>query len=258
MLTCQKVECEEEILQRILSTMFLTEIDCNIAYTEFIKCINKDGTLHYFKYQNYLHVIIGNNIYKAAQKEFFENLFRNSSKAVRVIGTIIIFLSKGNKGTKIDLLKTHFNKYYQGLNDNTIKEFVQDIINANTDNCIVSFKNNLSIELIRNMCDIYQKKRKRKLENYILDSYDDIKSKYYNTKKTNEISLENKELTSSLLIDNDSLFKSEEQTIAEEKVLKEFFELSFSQLNGEFIRNWLYDEYIKDKPYDNTCFDISI
>ena len=83
-------------------------------------------------------------------------------------------------------------------------------------------------------------------------------SKYYNTKKTNEISLENKELNSSLLIDNDTIFKSEEQTIAEEKVLKEFFELSFSQLNGEFIRNWLYDEYIKDKPYDNTCFDISI
>ena len=77
MLTCQKVECEEEILQRILSTMFLTEIDCNVAYTEFIKCINKDGTLHYFKYQNFLHVIIGNNIYKAAQKEFFDNLFRN-------------------------------------------------------------------------------------------------------------------------------------------------------------------------------------
>ena len=76
---------------------------------------------------------------------------------------------------------------YEATDENIIdfnnSKSIQDIINANTDNCIVSFKNNLSIELIRNMCDIYQKKRKRKLANYILDSYDDIKSKYYNTNK---------------------------------------------------------------------------
>ena len=54
MLTCQKVECEEEILQRILSTMILPEIDCKIAYTEFLKCIDKDKNLNYFKFQNFI------------------------------------------------------------------------------------------------------------------------------------------------------------------------------------------------------------
>ena len=277
MLTCQKVECEEEILQRILSTMILPEIDCKIAYTEFLKCIDKDKNLNYFKFQNFIKVIIGNNIYKLAQKEFFDNLFRNGDKSIRVIGSIIIFLAKGTKTSKIELLKMHFTNYYQGLNDNSIKEFVQDIIDANTDNCIVSFKNNLSIDLVRNMCDIYQKKRKRKLENFILNNYDGIKTKYYNLKNNNEIILEEEGYDEDNLLNNtladleenkknlkhgkvitiekeEDIFKSEEETMKNEKVLKEFFELTFSQLSGEFIRNWLYDEYLKDKPYDNTCF----
>ena len=277
MLTCQKVECEEEILQRILSTMILPEIDCKIAYTEFLKCIDKDKNLNYFKFQNFIKVIIGNNIYKLAQKEFFDNLFRNGDKSIRVIGSIIIFLAKGTKTSKIELLKIHFTNYYQGLNDNSIKEFVQDIIDANTDNCIVSFKNNLSIDLVRNMCDIYQKKRKRKLENFILNNYDGIKTKYYNLKNNNEIILEEEGYDEDNLLNNtladleekkknlkhgkvitiekeEDIFKSEEETMKNEKVLKEFFELTFSQLSGEFIRNWLYDEYLKDKPYDNTCF----
>ena len=277
MLTCQKVECEEEILQRILSTMILPEIDCKIAYTEFLKCIDKDKNLNYFKFQNFIKVIIGNNIYKLAQKEFFDNLFRNGDKSIRVIGSIIIFFAKGTKTSKIELLKIHFTNYYQGLNDNSIKEFVQDIIDANTDNCIVSFKNNLSIDLVRNMCDIYQKKRKRKLENFILNNYDGIKTKYYNHKNNNEIILEEEGYDEDNLLNNtladleenkknlkhgkvitiekeEGIFQSEEETMKNEKVLKEFFELTFSQLSGEFIRNWLYDEYLKDKPYDNTCF----
>lgn len=277
MLTCQKVECEEEILQRILSTMILPEIDCKIAYAEFLKCIDKDKNLNYFKFQNFIKVVIGNNIYKIAQKEFFDNLFRNGDKSIKVIGSIIIFFAKGSKTSKIELLKIHFTNYYQGLNDNSIKEFVQDIIDANTDNCIVSFKNNLSIDLVRNMCDIYQKKRKRKLENFILNNYDNIKTKYYYLKSNNEIILEEEGYDEDNLLNNsladmeenkknlkhgkvvtiekeEDIFKSEEEYMKNEKVLKEFFELTFSQLSGEFIRNWLYDEYLKDKPYDNTCF----
>ena len=277
-LTCQKLECEDEILQRILSTMFLTEINCKLAYIEFLKCINKDNTIHYFKFQTFLKLIIGNNIYKLAQKEFFNNLFRNSATSIRVIGTIIIFLSKGSKSDKIELLKTHFNSYYNGLNDNSIKEFVMDIIDANTDNCIVSFKSNLSVDLVKNMCDVYQHKRKRKLEDLILGNYDGVKMKYFNI-KTNEIDLcqggDELKLNNSLIDDddnnnsnlndndvgiknektmNDDLFINEDCSVKSDKMLKEFFELSYSQLNGEFIRSWLYDEYLKDKPYDESCF----
>ena len=278
-LTCQKLECEDEILQRILSTMFLTEINCKLAYIEFLKCINKDNTIHYFKFQTFLKLIIGNNIYKLAQKEFFNNLFRNNATSIRVIGTIIIFLSKGSKSDKIELLKTHFNSYYNGLNDNSIKEFVMDIIDANTDNCIVSFKSNLSVDLVKNMCDVYQHKRKRKLEDLILGNYDGVKMKYFNI-KTNEIDLcqgDELKLNNSLIDDddnnninsnindndvgiknekvmNDDLFINEDCSVKSDKMLKEFFELSYSQLNGEFIRSWLYDEYLKDKPYDESCF----
>jgi hypothetical protein len=260
--------------------MFLTEINCKLAYIEFLKCINKDNTIHYFKFQTFLKLIIGNNIYKLAQKEFFNNLFRNSATSIRVIGTIIIFLSKGSKSDKIELLKTHFNSYYNGLNDNSIKEFVMDIIDANTDNCIVSFKSNLSVDLVKNMCDVYQHKRKRKLEDLILGNYDGVKMKYFNI-KTNEIDLcqgDELKLNNSLIDDddnninnnsnindndvgiknekamNDDLFINEDCSVKSDKMLKEFFELSYSQLNGEFIRSWLYDEYLKDKPYDESCF----
>lgn len=290
MFTCQKVECEEEILQRILSTMQLTYIESKLAYYEFLKCIDKNGSINFFQFQKYLGMILGNSIYKIAQKEFFDNLYRSTGKNIKVIGAIIIFLSKGGKTDKIELLKIHFTNYYQGLNDTAIKAFVEDIIDANTDNCIISFKNNLSVDLIKNMCEVYQIKHKRKLEGLILRNYDGIKSKYFQLKNSNETNLcdtDNDNINNNIILMNgnelDRLNNSfadcnedvtrekymkmanerpisdllnnnpDDKSLKAEKVLKEFFELSFPQLSGEFIRNWLYDEYIKDKPYDNSC-----
>ncbi len=39
----------------------------------------------------------------------------------------------------------------------------------------------------------------------------------------------------------------------DEKIIKDFIELSFNNLNGEFMRNWLYEDYLKEKSYENAC-----
>jgi len=39
----------------------------------------------------------------------------------------------------------------------------------------------------------------------------------------------------------------------DEKLTKEFIELSFNKMSGEFIRNWLYDDFLKEQTYENMC-----
>jgi hypothetical protein len=40
------------------------------------------------------------------------------------------------------------------------------------------------------------------------------------------------------------------QSIKDEKIVHEFFELSLEQLNGDYMRNWLYDDYLKNKEFN--------
>ncbi len=39
----------------------------------------------------------------------------------------------------------------------------------------------------------------------------------------------------------------------DEKTIKEFIELTYNHLTGEFMRNWLYEDYLKEKSYENVC-----
>ena len=44
-LDCQKIECEQETIQNILSSMNINEIPCKNAYEEYMKCINSQTNL---------------------------------------------------------------------------------------------------------------------------------------------------------------------------------------------------------------------
>jgi hypothetical protein len=295
---CQKVESEEETIGRILSTMNLTEIETKCAYAEFSKCINKDdGYLDFFLFKTFISKIIGDNNYKSAQNTFFENLRKmdNNKKNIRRIGAMIIYLSKGSKFSKVNTLYEHFINYYNGFNERSVKEFLNDLIDTNTDNCILSFRENLGYDGTKNITEIYKKLRKRKLLNYILINYESLKIKYFHFNKGLPV-IQNVTIVAEAHNDklNNSLDMTDEKDIDQprrsiehengcdayerysksqcdllmnfnrseskgrpenddEKIVKEFIELSFNQLSGEYIRNWLYDDYLKEKSYENVC-----
>lgn len=279
---CQKIECEEEIVSRILSTMSLAEIETKSAYAEFLKCINKeDGYIDYFLFKNFISLVSGNNIYKNAQISFFENLRKSETRGgqnIKKIGTLIIFLSKGSQFQKIESLYQHYTKFYVNFDEKTVKEFINDLIEANTDNCIQSFRENLDHEVIQNMSEIYKNLRKKLLLHHIFNNFERVKIKYFH-QAPKYLDEKPDKLNTSLDVDgnfdNDNKddlaevyerynknqcdllnhpFTLEAKKFCEdEKIIKEFFELAYNFMSGEYIRNWLSEDYLKEKSYENVC-----
>ena len=285
--SCQKIESEEETFMRIFSSMNLAEIETKSAYAEFSKCINsEEGYLDYFLFKNFLSKIVGENNYKTAQICFFENLRKMDDKKqnLKRIGSLIIILSKGSKYQKIDLLYEHYMKYYTFFDEVTVKEFLSDLIDMHTDTCIQSFRENFDYEVIATMSEVYKKLRKRQLLYHIYGSFEKVKiknlhgspkkpSEKLNTSFDMENILEGENNCSPMKRKKGDDFgeiyerynKSQCDTIKlsltfenkklndDERTVKEFIDLSFNHLNGEYMRNWLYEEYMREKSYENVC-----
>jgi hypothetical protein len=322
---CQKGESEEETIIRILSTMHLSDIEVNSAYNEFLKCINQDEKyLDFFLFKNYLNKIIGENNYKHAQMTFFENLRKLDKKQanIKIIGTIIIYLAKGNNYQKKEILIEHFEKFYDSFDDLTVKIFIGDLIESNTNVCLASFKTNLGSDGVEAMSEIWNNARKAKLASNIFQNFESIKSKHIFNYRTpikriekfdksdtikplsltgqmsqfsqldqltqcnqlnqsfeNDMIISegnpnnkdpNKVITFKNTMKEDiceyfekhnkaqseqffssSGFKFNARKLSEQqKVIKEFIDLSFSQLSGEYIRTWLYDDFMREKAVE--------
>jgi hypothetical protein len=291
--SCQKIECEEETVARILSTMNLSEIETKSACVEFGKCINKeDGYLDFFLFKNFLNKITANNNYKNAQISFFENLRKldERNQNIKKIGSMIIFLSKGSKFQKVEALYDHFIKYYTSFDEKAVKEFINDLIEANTDNCIQAFRENLGYDVTQNMTEIYKKLRKRQLLYQIYANFERVKIRYFH--QSPKFINKNENLNTSVDIEaaqepnvdygfdsnikTTKQFKEDTETYErfnknqcdlisrqftldlkklndEEKIIKEFIELAFNHMSGEYMRNWLYEDYLKEKSVENMC-----
>jgi hypothetical protein len=295
--SCQRVECEEEVFTRIFSSMILMEIECKSAYSEFSKCIHKqDGYLDYFLFKNFLAKIVGENNYKKAQICYFENLRKmdNKKQNMKRIGALMIFLSKGTKYQKEELLYEHYMKFYITVDERSVKEFITDMIEVHTDNCLQSFRENLDYDSVKNMNEIYKKMRKRQLLYHIYSNFERVRIKYFHRTPSvvalkslrkddilnNSLDIENINLNDVAMIEDPSCKKQAKEDIfeayerysknqcdpfynhfalessklnQEEKIVKEFIELSFNYFTGEYMRNWLYEDYMKEKTYVNVC-----
>ena len=320
---CQKGESEEETIIRILSTMHLSHIEVRSAYSEFLKCINQDEKyLDFFLFKTYLQKIIGDNNYKSAQMTFFENLRKLDKKQanIKIIGTIIIYLAKGNNYQKKEILIEHFEKFYDSFDDFSIKTFIGDLIESNTNVCLISFNANLGAEGVESMAEIWNNQRKAKLASSIFSNFESIKSKHSINYKSPKVEAYDKssenfrnlsstglsqfsqldqlnqcnQLNQSFEIDmiisegnpnnkdpnkvitfkntlkediseyfekhnkiqSDQLFSSSgfkfsaKKLNEQQKVIKEFIDLSYSQLSGEYIRTWLYDDFMREKALE--------
>lgn len=256
--------------------MSLNDIETKSAYEEFFKCLNiEERILDYFKYKTFLTKIVGDNNYKSVQLKFFENLWKNDreGKNAKIIGTMIILLSKGLATTKVEILFKHFTNFYLIYDEKTVKEFIYDIIDANTDQCINSFRENFGHEISEQMGRIYTKERKKKLMKEIYLNYECVFIKCHHNSPEN---IRNQKLNSSFdygnmemnFIDSELLPKErnflpqlqDKKLLAVKKIsgnsqriIREFMQLSFNQLSGNYIRSWLEEEYYKDRDYESIC-----
>lgn len=294
---CQKGESEEETIVKILSSMNLNDIETKSAYSEFSKCINKEGDfLDYFMFKSFLAKIVGDNNYKAAQTTFFENIRKSDGNKVniKVIGSLIIYLSKGTNYQKIEMLSEHYETFYRHFDETSVKSFLSDLVDANTNNCLFAFREQLGKEGIESLVDIWKKVSKRKLVNHVLENYEGIRTKHCLSYKSPKPKIHrlNQSMDMEFEIDGNPNNKDPNMVITfknnmkediceyyekynksqadqffsssgfnfnsktlnvEQQAIKDFIELSFAQLSGEYIRAWLYEDYLKEKTYENIC-----
>jgi len=244
---CQKNESEEEIIERIFKNIPIHAIQTKTLYSQYEKFLTntvnpdeiengKSITLNYFEYSYYLIPIIDipKNIYRTIHLDYFDSLRRMENKEI-IIGTILIYLSNGNKEEKVSCLCDLYNKCFNNINNKKFFiSFIEDVINANTNICLESFNHSISSEGNVKLNEIYNNSRKKKLNEMICKNYDFIFEKYYDTKTPNDNELKNKNKN--------------------EMICKEIFELIYGYLDGVYIRNWLAEEYIKDNPIlENPC-----
>lgn len=227
---CQNVENGDEIIHTIMSTMNIREVPCKRAYEEYKKCISKGENnkilVNKIAYSNYINALIGHNTYREVQTIFFEHLQNDNHM---IIAAIIVLFSQGNKEEKGKLLTEIYNEFYIGDS----KKMIMDIITINTSYCVELFKDNLGKDSYNMLTDIYNERSKDKLADLILVNYNGVEKKYFS-----------KSMGS---VDNKSLKEKDD------KMLTEFFNLSLEQLDGEYIRNWLSEEYLKTNIEKKDC-----
>jgi hypothetical protein len=266
---CQKIENEEEFINVILNTMNLSEIETKSAYSEFLKCYNKeDGFIDYFQFKNYLTKIVGEGMYKNYQYNYFEYIRRLDKEHhnMKILGIIIIYLSKGTNYQKMIMLYQHYMQFYKYCEEKVIKEFIRDCINCHTDHCLNAFRDMFDHETLVLMNEFWKKMRKNNLLTEIFNNFISTKKKYsidsypeYNLKMNNTDSFANVrtglELTNDISkTQGDFYIKNRVEFIdekvkfkKEEIIIKEFVELSFIQLSGEYVRTYLYEDHMKEQ-----------
>jgi hypothetical protein len=241
-LLCSSKHSEEELISQYIYSMELSKIEVVKVYNDFSECIF-EGRLDTTKYKQFVKSIVGTGAYQEIHTIFFENLLKSSKKnsQIKRIGSILCFLAEGPQIIKVKQLTSHIKKYY-GDGDNSIKEFINDVIDINTDNCYLSFKSKIHDDIAKRLMDIWKKPRKSKLYQKIFENYESACKKY--TTHLEARKLKDKEIresmkekdfvdkTNKLLVNNTSGVRVEEKD--ELCTTKLFLDLSYTSLEGKF------------------------
>ena len=230
-LDCHKIELEEETIEQIFNEIPISKMPLEKIYKEFMECVNEttpeDSTDK---------IDIEENQYRNIHLDYFDNLRRTESR-IENLGTILIFLSIGSKEEKIGDLINLFSKCYNTISQFNLNEYILNVIKANSNLCVYSFMSSLPKEGIIILNKVYDLSRQKNLANFIMSNYNSLYQKYFKDNNTpTQFDLDVKK-------NNNQIF------------LKEFFELIYSMMNGVYIRNWLMEEYTKNKsvPISGCC-----
>ena len=247
-LKCQLGESEEEIIERIFHSLPFKDIDANKLINDLNKRIIESERLSAYttrvqvkhipkismsfdmeEIQKYLkdQIESSNNPYKDIQLKYFNNIIKMDN-SVLILTTILICICKGEKDQKVKILSDLYDKSNLLIDKDLFKFYLKDIIDANSTILVSSF-NELFGKDSNRLDDEYNDFRKKKLCEFILSNY---------TIAFNNVFKDNKfEMTDSIVIGDEmnKLF------------IAELFDLILPSLKGDFIRNWLAEEYEKDR-----------
>jgi hypothetical protein len=251
--TCQKLSSEDETITNIFNSLLLKDIPVNQSYEEFQQCMCNDD-LDFFKYFNYTNKIIGNNLYQDLQKVFFENLWKEKDRRSQKIGILVVALSKSSDSEKIDYILKHLDCYYlvgKDVNKGKaieigVKNMLADMIYMHSTLCYNTFRTHVGNDNMKNYVQIWNDKRKEKLMFTIYQNYESVRYKYHRKKMSDG------DVRSRNSSDSNNV-QEREQVDYESLVLREFLELIETQLDGDFIREWLHEDFMKEKSGDRIC-----
>ena len=135
----------------------------------------------------------------------------------------------------------------------------------------MSFKQILNVQSLTSMTNSWKKGKKAGLLNEIYKNYSSIKKKYseWKTKLSLTDSFKPKSKFNSEVIERHYNYTNCEFYIRnrfnfiddkfnlskEELMIREFIELSFHQLDGPYIRTWLYEESLKENSDSSICLN---
>jgi hypothetical protein len=213
---CIKGETEEEIISRIIQSMRINEISINTVYEDFSNCISNNELVEE-SLRLFILKMIGNDRYQNAQKDFFTHIYlhyKKDNRNVRVIGSFICFLGKGSVSEKVDVLYKHLKKYYTDL-EQAVNEIIYDIIYVNTKIFELTLRGYIGPEGESNLNELWKEGRILNLSNYFRNDFQSYKQEKVNENK--------------------------------DDVVKKYLEIKFEELQGENIRNVMYEQFMKDR-----------
>ena len=198
--------------------MRINEININTVYEDFLVCISGNELLEN-SFKLFILKMIGNDRYQNAQKDFFTNIFnqyKKDNKNIRIIGSIICFLAKGSVSEKVDVLFKHLKRHYTDI-DLAINELIFEMIYVNTNLFELTLRKYIGPEGESNLKEIWKDSRISNL------------FKYFTTDLCNY--KKGKKLTN-------------------DEIIKRYLEIKFEELQGENIRNIMYEQFLKERIKD--------
>lgn len=232
---CRDTEIGDEMLEEIINEIPIKDTPVSESFEQYKSCINQETTgsgdkrvdLDYAKLCGLLFPREKSK-YRAQQMEYFDNVWR-SDEGTQVLGELIILLSKGGKISHIKYSCELYELFYQNLDKNNLWKLVRGVVQSMSELALISFGTGLPTKENKKMSQMYSISRQKALTDYIMSNYDSLFEKEFKgkTPQPGELKMKNKNI---------------------KDLLKRFYELIYSNLNGNYIRNWLSEEYLKEKP----------
>ena len=187
-LGCFVVDNELEIISHILNDTKLTQVSLKEELQRFLSNFTDYSNLNYnenivslfddskIKLNQYIESILHqNSIYVEAQKKYFEAIitkYKYLKKIICIFCIIIIFQTNANYKDKVDMLFEKIKIFY-GVQESSLKVFVNDLIELNTEVCKLSFMGYFDSNELVKIDNLFEPYRIEKLFNRILASYYD-------------------------------------------------------------------------------------
>ena len=286
---CPSTHYEQEVIEALLSTTKLAETLLEDNLLKVISCVKginpnaRDGGTTYIMdslkdyktlnknfsislFNDFLHKILTSKQFFQGQQFYFNMLLAkhdNTQTCFKTIATIVILYSKSTLKDRIDYLHKHILEAY-GSKEEDLVRFLTELISLNTDDCLAGItpffktseitylKNIWSAErkekLLRHILRWYKKKSPGKPRSYSMGSRNEIKTDLpeqeviSKTRKSRIITDVNKVVEALNMMDEDD----------NESLLFNFLCMSISELFGEFIRLWMYEDYCQGKNIEKS------